>query len=111
MWMSLMTSGVKIRDWPRMYFWLSAGARASGAAGEGWPFLLATFVSVGFFGMANSLKHQLLFGRLEIVVVPQLLAGDDLAEVVEAGGRHHVVDPELAGEPFAVACRHLRPHR
>ena len=30
-------------------------------------------------------QHQLLLGRLEIVVVPQLLAGDDLAEVSDAG--------------------------
>src|SRR4029453_16235187 len=47
----------------------------------------------------------------EIVVVPQLLAGDDLAEVVEAGGRDHVVDLALAGDPCGPPPRHFPPHR
>ena len=38
-----------------------------------------------------SLEDQLLLGRLEIVVVPQRLAGDELLEVIDALVRDHVV--------------------
>src|SRR4029450_14052168 len=100
MWISLMTSGVKMRDCPRMYLRLSAGARDKGATGEAWPcFFFAIFVALSFLGISLPLQHQLLLARLEIVVVPQLLAGDNLAEVLEAARRPHVVDSELADEP------------
>src|SRR4029078_5901540 len=59
----------------------------------------------------RSLQHQFLFGRLEIVVVPQLLAGDDLAEGIDAALRRDVGEAELSLEPW---CREIvrgAPHR
>src|SRR4029079_8386473 len=59
----------------------------------------------------RSLQHQFLFGRLEIVVVPQLLAGDDLAEGIDAALRRDVVEAELSLEPCFVEISHGAPHR
>src|SRR6188508_624383 len=59
----------------------------------------------------RSLQHQFLFGRLEIVVVPQLLAGDDLAEGIDTDLRRDVVEAELSLEPCFVDISHGAPHR
>src|SRR6185295_7106366 len=59
----------------------------------------------------RSLQHQFLFGRLEIVVVPQLLGGDDLAEGIDAALRRDVVEAELSLEPCFVEISHGAPHR
>src|SRR5215207_274728 len=55
------------------------------------------------------LKHKLLFARLEIVVIPKLLAGDDLAEVAETLRDKHFIHAQFARQPLAVELRHLRP--
>src|SRR4051812_21611495 len=49
-------------------------------------------------------EHELLLVGLEIVVVPQLLAGDDLLEVIDAFAGIEIVHLELARQPFAVAA-------
>src|SRR4029078_10830172 len=59
----------------------------------------------------RSLQHQFLFGRLEIVVVPQLLAGDDFWEEIDAPLRRDVVEAELSLEPCFVEISHGAPHR
>ena len=111
--MSLMTSGVKIFDEPRMYFCVSAGPRARAArpvAVRGAAILeerglytaMALRAGLGFLDMVSSgwtmwtewtlwtkstmstSQHQLFLAGLQIVVVPQLLAGDDLLEMVDA---------------------------
>src|SRR5262245_6296777 len=119
MWMSFMTSGVKILDDPRMYFLLSAGARDKAASPVvvrsttplPLPFVLASATARGFIlplaragadfllillatflAMTDphlnpsnkTSKHQFLLARFEVVVVPQLLAGDDLLEMANA---------------------------
>src|SRR5665809_21809 len=99
--MSLMTSGVKIWLWPRMKRLDSAGALTP----------LPFFIFFLLIAQPRPLQHQFLLGRFEIVVVPQLLAGDDLAESVQACLRHHIVQAELAREPGAVEIGHLAPHR
>src|SRR5262245_40200753 len=58
-----------------------------------------------------ALQHQFLFGRLEIVIVPQLLAGDDLAEGADPALRHDLVAEELPLEPCLVEIGHGGPHR
>src|SRR5215207_4776938 len=87
--MSSMTSGVKILLCPRMLVLRFGLAATSGtSAGSFW----------GSVAMV-SLKHELLFGRLEIIVVPQLLAGGDLLQIPHAVGRLQAVQIELALEP------------
>src|SRR5438067_590420 len=51
---------------------------------------------------SSTFQNQFLLARLEIVVVPQLLPGDDLPESVDAVRRIEIVHLELAGEPAAV---------
>src|SRR5262245_9608504 len=58
-----------------------------------------------------ALQHQFLFGRLEIVVVPQLFAGDALAEGADAALRHDLVAAELPLEPCLVEIGHGGPYR
>src|SRR5688572_11898025 len=137
--MSFITSGVKICDRPSRYLVLSAGvavsdarpvavraafaplpARATGSRTRTVTALrlLVTATLVGRLGgllainqilPMNPLEHELLLARFQIVVIPQLLAGDDLAEVVDALGWKNVVHAQLAGEPLAVEFGHLRP--
>ena len=52
-----------------------------------------------------------LLGGLEVVVVPQLLAGDDLGHVRRSPGRLETVQGELALEPLLIELRHLALHR
>src|SRR5262245_23815736 len=100
--MSLMTSGVKIRLLPRMNRSDSAGALPL-------PFLpLLSFFIVSAQPLAS--QHQFLFRRLEIVVVPQLLAGDDLAEGADAVLRQQLVAAELGLEPALVEISDRAPH-
>src|SRR5262249_57973367 len=51
------------------------------------------------------LQDELALGRLEVVVVPELLAADELAE---RGRRAHPVDPQLALEQLVVVRGELR---
>src|SRR5215813_10826926 len=76
-WMSLMTSGVKIGLRPRMFLRDGESSTAIG----------------------RSLQDELALVRLEVVVVPQLLAADELAEGV---GFVQPVDAELAVDQLLV---------
>src|SRR5215207_9196894 len=139
MWMSFITSGVKMRELPSKYLLLSAGVAVRAAIPvevrvTGEPFCLRTtgcFTRIvetlflrasttragllgGVLAMSSpfewhALKHELLFARLEIVVVPQLLAGDDLAEAAEALGLKHFIHAQFARQPLAIELCHLRP--
>src|SRR5262249_5075118 len=94
-WMSLITSGVKMLLRPRTSRLPSsavligcslpvlAGGRRRRCAGR----------------RPRRLQDELALGRLEVVVVPELLAADELAE---RGLRAHPVDPQLALEQFVV---------
>src|SRR5262245_6931494 len=102
--MSLMTSGVKIRLLPRMNRSDSAGAVTLPL-----PFLpLLSFFIVSAQPLAS--QHQFLFRRLEIVVIPQLLAGDDLAESADTALRQQLVAAELGLEPALVEIGGRAPH-
>src|SRR5437588_8782025 len=93
MWMSLMTEGVNRKFWPRMLRLRSLSRTRARVA--------------GFSSCINiSSQHELLLGRLEIVVVPQLLAGDDLAHVREPACRLEPIDVQLAREPGAIELGH-----
>src|SRR5436190_2008876 len=54
-----------------------------------------------------SSQHELALGRLEVVVVVELLATDELLEL---GRRAEVVDAELAIDELAVGVRPLARH-
>src|SRR4051794_5377533 len=104
MWMSLMTSGVKIRERPstvrrvgavssarRAPSWLSAGAPRSCCGSA----------------MSRSLEDELALGRLEGVVVVELLAAHELLQL---GRRAQPVDAELALDELRVGLRPLAGH-
>src|SRR5262245_27348957 len=55
----------------------------------------------------EALQNDLLLGRLEVVVVPQLLAGHDLGEVLDPVRRLETVEPELALQPLHLEVGHL----
>src|SRR5262245_18846451 len=82
MWMSLMTSGVKIGLRPSTS--RSAGAPLPGCCSA----ILAPF-----------LEHQLALAGLEDVVVVELLPADELAQL---RGLAQLVDPELALDQLGV---------
>src|SRR5262245_17679581 len=92
MWMSSMTSGGKVKLCPRTWVLrlvvlvVTSGCGASPGA-------------MRLVAISSPSEHQLLLGRLEIVVVPELLAGDDLLHVLDATGGLQAIDPELAPEP------------
>src|SRR5918999_711312 len=86
MWMSFTTSGVKIGLRPRT-------VRRSGWPGPTLP-PTCSYLSV----MAS--QHQLSLGGLEVVVVVELLAADELLEL---GRVAEPVDPELAFDQLGVA--------
>src|SRR3954471_3558142 len=92
MWMSLMTSGVKMRDRPRIVF--SPGAVSSGRA-------------VLIRGIRCLLEDDPSLGRLEVVVVVERLAADELVEVRR---RAEAVEPELAPDQLGVAVGPLARH-
>ena len=93
MWMSSMTSGVKMRSFLRR---ARACCRVDAVAffgdvGTGpapsFPWRHVTCFSAQrsvltslSHAFAHS-EHELLFGRLEVVVIPELFAGDDLLHV------------------------------
>src|SRR5580693_10691768 len=87
-WMSLMTSGVKIRLCPR-------GRETS-------P--LASLIGE-LLAWAGALQDQLPFARLQAVVVPQLAAAHELAE---RAGPVELVDPELPVDQLLVGRGELR---
>src|SRR3954452_15570937 len=88
MWMSLMTSGVKILLCPRIVF--SEGA-VSSAIGGVLPFS----------------EHELALGRLEGVVVVELLAADELRKLRRVA---EPVDAELALDELGVRVGPLARH-
>src|SRR5882757_5378409 len=110
MWMSSITCGVKILLWPitcvsRLSFFFVAGA------GTG------TLVSFAMFRFPRSecnewvgSEDQLFLGRLEVVVIPQLPAGDDLLQLPDAVGCRQAVQLELALEPIGLDLVHLARH-
>src|SRR6185503_2170330 len=85
MWMSLMTSGVKIRLRPRTSFLPGASSVMPPPGSE----------------------NELALGRLERVVVVEHLAADELLEL---GRRAEPVDPELALDQLRVRIRPLAGH-
>src|SRR3954467_12160833 len=106
MWMSLMTSGVKIFERPstvrldgavssarRCPSWLSAGA-ARPCCGSA-------------MSVARLLQNELALGRLEIVVVVELLAAHELLQLRR---RAEAVDAELALDELGVGVRPLARH-
>src|SRR4029453_8507899 len=102
--MSLMTSGVKIWLLRRMNLSDSAGALTLPL-----PFLpFLTFFIVSAQLLAS--QHQFLFRRLEIVVVPQLLAGPGLAEPRCPLLGQQLVAAELALEPALVEIGDRAPY-
>src|SRR5262245_48212391 len=102
--MSLMTSGVKIWLLPRMNLSDSAGALTLPPSLL--PFLPFFIVSAQLLAS----QHQFLFRRLEIVVIPQLLAGDDLAEGADTAIGQQLVAAELVLEPALVEIGDRAPH-
>src|SRR5882724_11319437 len=58
----------------------------------------------------RSSENEFLFGRLEIVVVPELPTGDDLAHVADAVWRFQSIHLQLALEPARVQVGHLARH-
>src|SRR4026207_2276548 len=98
--MSSMTRGAQRQFWPRM---LRLGFAPSAGASS---LLLGACLRLAMFAAAP-LEDDLLLGRLEIVVVPQLLAGDDLLEVTNPVRRREVVHLQLALQPRRLEVRHL----
>src|SRR5271169_129889 len=102
MWMSSMTWGVKRELWPstwvlRLSFFFVAGT-VTGAF-----FSFAMFC----FPFSECLEDELLLGRLEVVVVPELPAGADLLHVLGTLGRLETVQLQLALQPLHVEVSHL----
>src|SRR5215472_14200844 len=87
-WMSLITSGVKMLLCP-------STALPS-------PSIVVTFRLSGPAVQFRLSEHELAFGRLEVVVVPELATAHELAE---RAGRLDSVNAELAGEEFVVVGR------
>src|SRR6476660_3059970 len=84
MWMSFITSGVKMRLRPR------------------------TVLLVGAVSSAMQLlEDELALGRFEVVVVVELLAADELLQL---GRSAEVVDPELALDELRVGVGPLAGH-
>src|SRR3546814_198956 len=79
---------------------------AAGSA-DGAIFSLAIFQSLS----RQPLEHDLLFGRFQIVVVPQLLARDDLLHLLDAVRRGEPVLLQLSFEPLAIEIVHRARHR
>src|SRR5688572_4744794 len=99
MWMSSMTSGVKMRLWPRRL--VSRLAFFTGSTCG------ATFSCDMMRSFPVILENDLLLGRLEIVVVPQLLTGHDLGEVLDAVRRLEPVELQLALQELHLEVGHL----
>src|SRR6266480_4545100 len=99
-WMSLITSGVKMLLRPR-----TARLPSSAVLIRCSLPVLAGGVAAGVGRRPRRLQDELALGRLEVVVVPELLAADELAE---RGLRTHPVDPQLALEQFVVFRGELR---
>src|SRR5574338_409942 len=100
MWMSSITSGVKMRLWPRRL--VSRLAFFTGSTcGATFSCDMMRVLS------CDALENDLLLGGLEIVVVPELLVGDDLGEVLDAVRRLEAVHLQLALQPLRLDIRHL----
>src|SRR6266446_5922816 len=101
--MSSMTAGVNRKFCPRMRLLRAEGvsSRARGAA--------MTSFSKGIVVSSGS-EHELLLGRFEIVVVPELFAGDDLAHIGDAARGIEPVHVQFAREPRFVGFPQLGVH-
>src|SRR5215468_10176582 len=101
-WMSLITSGVKMLLRPRTAR-LPSSAVLIGCSLRSSACRWRRRRRAG--RRPCRLQDELALGRLEVVVVPELLAADELAE---RGLRTHPVDPQLALEQFVVFRGELR---
>src|SRR6185295_9929681 len=107
MWISSMTSGVKILLWPRMLVFRFGLAATSGTSAGNFFGSVAMVVCPSLAGDGlktvphprGASEDELLFGRLEVVVVPQLLAGGDLLKILDAVGRLQLIEIEFSFEP------------
>src|SRR5919112_2559267 len=99
MWMSLMTSGVKMRERPRT-------VRRDGAVSSAFdtPSWWSRSAPRWDSAMGGLLEDELALGRLEVVVVVELLAADELLQL---GRVAEPVDGELAGDELGVRVRPL----
>src|SRR3712207_3606315 len=105
MWMSLITSGVKMRERPSTV--RLDGAVSSARAAPSW-LSAGTPRSCRCSAMSYSrLEDELALGRLEVVVVVELLAADELLQL---GRRPEPVDAELALDELPVRVRPLARH-
>src|SRR5438309_1315356 len=86
MWMSSITSGVKMRLWPST---------------------LRREDVLSLAMLPPFLEDELALGGLEVVVVVELLAADELLEL---GWRAQAVDAELALDQLGVGVRPLARH-
>src|SRR5580658_542215 len=112
MWISSITCGVKIELWPsklvlRSGFFLLDGISAGSLVSFG---IGTVSLRAVLFARIDELEDQFLFGRLKIVVVPELPAGDDLLHVLDAFWRLKTVHLELAFQPLPFELRHLPRH-
>src|SRR3954453_9923022 len=104
MWMSLMTSGVKIFERPRTVRF--DGAVSSVRAAPSWLSACSPRSCCGS-AMWSPLEDELALGRLEVVVVVELLAAHELLQL---GRRAEPVDAELALDELRVGVRPLAGH-
>src|SRR4051812_15607208 len=103
MWMSLMTSGVKMRERPRTV--RREGAVSSAFATPSWWSRSAPRWDSAMRSLL--LEHELALGGLEVVVVVELLAADELLQLRR---RAQPVDAELALDELRVDVRPLARH-
>src|SRR3954463_10761747 len=99
MWMSLMTSGVKIFERPRTVRF--DGAVSSVRAAPSWLSACSARSCCGS-AMWSPLEDELALGRLEVVVVVELLAAHELLQL---GRLAQPVDGELARDNLGLRSR------
>src|ERR1700730_12859352 len=101
--MSSMTVGVNRKFWPRIRL-LRAARRSPSNIRGGDSISSSRDINV-------SSEHQLLLGRLKVVIVPELLAGDDLAHILDTTRSFQAVHAQLAREPGGIKVGHFSVHR
>src|SRR5688572_24360192 len=97
MWMSLMTSGVKIRERPSTV--RLDGAVSSARAAPIWLSAGTPRSCRGSAMSCSRLEDELALGRLQVVVVVELLAADELLQLRRLA---EPVDAELALDELRV---------
>jgi len=100
MWISSITSGVKMRLCPSRLL-LRADFFTGCAFGAIFSFAMSVILRMKF------LENDLLFGGLQVVIIPQLLACHDLGHLHRAVRRLHSIELELAVEPLRLEGGHL----